>query len=81
MPDARTEKPKAFVFKGDRLGDPDGHDRPHFVLGLRLRLTTSDEGGRSKPIGPFSREGFQYRPDWGFDGLNHPHEMCAAPVL
>lgn len=57
----------------------DGH--PSLALGLRLRLTTPDEGGRRTPIGvsgePVGQ--FQYRPDWA---LPHaPERLTAAPVV
>ncbi len=76
-----TTPPKAFVFKGDRLNEPDWKTQTHFVLGLNLRLTTPEESGRSTAPGPFVQRGVQYHPDWGFEGLNHPREMCGAPVL
>jgi hypothetical protein len=44
-------------------------------------MTTTEEGGRRRGLGPFGPDGPMYRPDWGFEGLNHPHEMCGAPVL
>jgi hypothetical protein len=54
---------------------------PSLAVGLRLRLTTADEGGRRSPIGlgmePIGR--FQYRPDWAL-----PHatdDLTAAPVV
>jgi len=76
-----TTPPKVFVFKGDRLDEPDWRTQTHFVLGLTLRLATPQEGGRSTPLGPFGPNPWVYRPDWGFEGLNHPREMCGAPVM
>lgn len=56
------------------------HDQP-IALGIDLRLTTSDEGGRKSGLGPFEPQSFQYRPNWGFDGLDHPREQAGAPVF
>jgi hypothetical protein len=51
------------------------------ALAVELRLTPASEGGRSRGLGPFGKETLQYRPNWGFRGLNHPHEQAGAPVL
>jgi hypothetical protein len=51
------------------------------VLGVHLWLTTSAEGGRSRGLGPFGNATLEYRPNWGFRGLDHPHEQAGAPVL
>jgi hypothetical protein len=51
------------------------------LLGVRLRLTTTEEGGRDRELGPFGDRTLQYRPNWGFRGLDHPREQAGAPVL
>ena len=55
-------------------------DQPWIALGVDLRLTTTDEGGRSKPlgIGPYDR--YQYRPDWHLPELPDK-KLTGAPVL
>ena len=52
------------------------------ALGLALRFTTTDEGGRTMVLpGGFGREvRFQYRPNWGLPGMEPP-EQTGAPVL
>ncbi len=52
------------------------------VLGLRLRLTATAEGGRQSPlrgVGP-ATEGYPYRPNWGLPGMG-ALEQTGAPVL
>lgn len=53
----------------------------HPVLGVSLRLTTTSEGGRTRGLGPFADAVLDYRPNWGFRGLDHPHEQAGAPIL
>jgi hypothetical protein len=53
----------------------------HIALGIDLRLTTREEGGRKRGLGPFDPMSFQYRPNWGFQGLELPREQEGAPVF
>ncbi len=51
--------------------DKDVVDDDWLALGLTLRLLTTEEGGRTKPLGPSDGEyvKFQYRPNWGLPGM------------
>jgi hypothetical protein len=53
-----------------------------YAFGVHLRLTTTEEGGRSAPLlggaGPGSR--CRYRPNWGLPWMTPP-EQTGAPVL
>ena len=56
-------------------------DDPWLALGIELRLRTTPEGGRSRPIGidpEYPR--LQYRPNWGLPGMTGA-EQVGAPVL
>lgn len=55
-------------------------DQP-IALGIDLRLTTHEEGGRKGALGPFEPTAYEYRPNWGFEGLDHPREQAGAPVF
>jgi hypothetical protein len=63
-----------------RATDVSEQDHP-IALGIDLRLTTREEGGRKSELGPFEPMSFQYRPNWGFQGLDLPREQVGAPVL
>lgn len=54
---------------------------PTVALGIDLRLTTSEEGGRRTPIGPLRPGEFAYRPNWGFVALGSPPAQSGAPVF
>ncbi len=62
-----------------RATDVSEQDHP-IALGIDLRLTTREEGGRKSELRPFSMS-FQYRPNWGFQGLDLPREQVGSPVL
>lgn len=49
------------------------------ALGLRLRMLTTTEGGRSKDLGlPGSEyEQYQYRPNWGLPGVSGTEQVGA----
>jgi hypothetical protein len=53
-----------------------------FAFGIRLRLTTTDEGGRRTPLagGSDASVQFQYRPNWGLPDMTPP-DQTGAPVL
>jgi hypothetical protein len=54
---------------------------PWLALGIDLRLTTTEEGGRRTPIGmdaDYTR--FAYRPNWGLPGMTG-REQVGAPVV
>ena len=51
---------------------------PTVVLGIELMLRTTEAGGRSKTLDP---SWYQYRPNWGFAGIDHPRGQVGAPVL
>lgn len=54
---------------------------PWLALGIELRLTTTEEGGRSKPLGVDDNyRSLQYRPNWGLPGMTGT-EQVGAPVL
>ena len=52
------------------------------ALGLALRLTTTEAGGRQTPLlgGSAAEVRFRYRPNWGLPGMEPP-EQSGAPVL
>jgi hypothetical protein len=52
------------------------------VIGITLRFLTTEEGGRSMPLGMPSGEytKFQYRPNWGLPGMVGTDQV-GAPVL
>ena len=51
---------------------------PTVVLGIELALRATEAGGRTKSLDP---AWYQYRPNWGFAGLDHPNGQAGAPVL
>jgi hypothetical protein len=53
---------------------------PWLVFGVDLRLTTTEEGGRTKPLSAAPYTPMQYRPNWRLPGMNHPDQV-GAPVL
>ncbi len=54
---------------------------PNVAFGIQLRMTTPQEGGRTRGLGPLGEAVFGYRPNWGFGPLDHPREQAGAPVL
>jgi hypothetical protein len=56
--------------------------RDTFAFGIDLRLTTTAEGGRRRPLlGGADREHrFNYRPNWGLPGMTPPGQT-GAPVF
>ncbi len=51
---------------------------PTVILGIKLTLRATEAGGRTKSLDPAWS---QYRPNWGFAGMDHPHGQAGAPVL
>jgi hypothetical protein len=55
---------------------------PTIALGIDLQVTRTEEGGRKELLdGSFTTKDIQYRPNWGFAGLDHPQEQTGAPVF
>lgn len=57
--------------------EPNDEDDAWLALGLRLRLLTTAEGGRRKPLGlPDAQyERYQYRPNWGLPGMEGTDQL------
>lgn len=54
---------------------------PWLALGIELRLTTTEEGGRTKTLGvDDDYRNLQYRPNWGLPGMTGTDQV-GAPVL
>ena len=62
-------------------GPPVTEATPWLALGLELRLTTTDEGSRRRPIGAAPEyPRLQDRPNWGLPGTTGADQV-GAPVL
>lgn len=53
---------------------------PWLALGIDLRMTRTEDGGRRKPLGVVPYVPLQYRPNWRLPGMPHP-EQVGAPIL
>ncbi|GAA1015965.1 hypothetical protein Aple_011140 [Acrocarpospora pleiomorpha] len=55
-----------------------GEQRAGLVVGVQLRLFTTEEGGRKSGV---SGEPYSYRPNWDVAGRKDPLSQTGAPVL